>query len=294
MNYTIKIALKQLPTSLQVQLSPSQSRRPRRGRAGRGVVNWERGLSNQLVGQMWVNFYIFLLYNFHAFTMKFNHQLPSISIKFHQVFQQLHSFFLVVKRLVETTNCFAKQFFFKGNPPALSQVEANPEPAKKTEVEAVAEGESTEKKEEATEKQDYLNCLLSSGIWSAVELWLYHVVTQLYAMKLGEHLGATSWGTAKHKIGLCTSSRMFASPHLLVMAQVCSTTIKLQVIQPSDELLWQPFSAWYYWGLGVSPFIHFPHLTSWITWVCTFSFGNTVKNSQFPLWFRFSECSNQV
>jgi hypothetical protein len=99
---------------------------------------------------------------------------------------------LVVKRLVETTNCFAKQFFFKGNPPALSQVEANPEPAKKTEVEAVAEGESTEKKEEATEKQDYLNCLLSSGIWSAVELWLYHVVTQLYAMKLGEHLGATS------------------------------------------------------------------------------------------------------
>ena len=159
----------------------------------------------------------------------------------------------MVKRLVETTNCFAKQFFFKGNPPALSQVEANPEPAKKTEVEAVAEGESTEKKEEATEKQDYLNCLLSSGIWSAVELWLYHVVTQLYAMKLGEHLGATSWGTAKHKIGLCTSSRMFASPHLLVMAQVCSTTIKLQVIQPSDELLWQPFSAWYYWGLGSVP-----------------------------------------
>ena len=125
--------------------------------------------------------------------------------------------------------------FLKGNPPALSQVEANPEPAKKTEVEAVAEGESTEKKEEATEKQDYLNCLLSSGIWSGVELWLYHVVTHI------RHETRSIWELrtefAKHKIGLCTSSRMFASPHLLVMAQVCSTTVKLQVIQPSDELL---------------------------------------------------------
>lgn len=37
---------------------------------------------------------------------------------------------------------------------SAAEVEANPEPAKKTEVEAVAEGESTEKKEEATEKQE--------------------------------------------------------------------------------------------------------------------------------------------
>jgi len=72
------------------------------------VVNWERGVESaggSNVGQ-------FLLYNFHAFTMKF----PLASINFNQVpssFPAITFIFLVVKRLVETRNCFVKQFFLK-------------------------------------------------------------------------------------------------------------------------------------------------------------------------------------
>lgn len=152
---------------------------------------------------------------------------PSASMNFNQVpssFPAITFMFLVVKRLVKTTNCFAKQYFVKGNPPALSQVEANPEPAKKTEVEAVAEGESTEKKEEATEKQDdFSTVCYPVGIWSGVELWLYHVVTLLYPVV--RHETGSIWELRTEELTL------------LVMAQVCSTTIKLQVIQPSDKLL---------------------------------------------------------